>query len=813
MTGYDVTEPALPERMPLRHQPLSSQYPDFYLSGDTLVINDEKNWTKAWQLGGARPEAVDLPADIPAERFSPVAATPDGRFAILVSDVGHSARVVERSGKQFVARQTLPITNYRAASISADGKLAAWIVDGFVKLYDLTGAKASLRIDKAYPGADHLHLAADGKTLAALVRKGATSDIEIWDIGIKDLAKRCVVEGRGWQGMSPLLSPDGRTVLFGVFGVAELWNVARNPPKQIAVRLPEDLDLLVTARYLANPSHVVLAGASGKFGIWDLDTGAWKWHGKLPGRINRITATPDGRYVITGNGNGTVYVFRTGIALPTPMVTADPDRRAAEWVLSIGGYVVIRHDGREGHMFQFPLPKDAFELRHVILAENKKLTAAGLSNLKDCKNLVGVSLFGSAITDTDLASLSNCRELTGLDLHGTQVGDAGLAHFKDCHKLTHVGLAGTKVGDAGLANLKDCKDLIELNLYQTKVTDAGLANLKDCKKLVVLFLFNTKVSDVGFLHLKGCKELKNLSLAHTAIGDSTLELCGHFSKLSFLEVVNTKVTEQGVKKLAKALPDCKITWDGGVIEPTSQSRFTNSLGMEFALVPKGKAWLGGGGGKVGTREVEVKDDFYLGVHEVTQEAWQKVMGKNPSYFSRAGAGKDAIKDIADADLKRFPVENVSWDDAQAFLDALNRRDKKDGWVYRLPTEAEWEYACRGGPLADKAASAFDFYFLTPTNELQAGLANFAGNGPRRPCKVGSYLPNALGLHDMHGNVWEWCADEQRDPRNELHRVFRGGAWSADAASGNCRATGRSAGPPVGRAEDRGLRLARVRIKK
>ncbi len=120
-----------------------------------------------------------------------------------------------------------------------------------------------------------------------------------------------------------------------------------------------------------------------------------------------------------------------------------------------------------------------------------------------------------------------------------------------------------------------------------------------------------------------------------------------------------------------------------------------------------------------------------------------------------------MKDIPEAELKRFPVEQVSWDDAQLFLRELNRRDKQEGWVYRLPKEVEWEYACRGGPMADKLDSAFDFYFDKPMAQLQAEQANFQLHGLKRTCKVGSYKPNRLGLYDMHGNVWEWCEDEQK----------------------------------------------------
>src|SRR5215212_10448198 len=127
------------------------------------------------------------------------------------------------------------------------------------------------------------------------------------------------------------------------------------------------------------------------------------------------------------------------------------------------------------------------------------------------------------------------------------------------------------------------------------------------------------------------------------------------------------------------------------VEPPT---FTNGIGMEFVKVPRGKAWLGGGKDKLGDLEVEVPADFYLGKYEVTQEEWQTVMGENPSRFSRTGDGKDAVKDIPDTDLKRFPVENVSWDQCQLFVAKLNELQKETGWGYRLPRLVEWEYACR-----------------------------------------------------------------------------------------------------------------------
>ena len=216
---------------------------------------------------------------------------------------------------------------------------------------------------------------------------------------------------------------------------------------------------------------------------------------------------------------------------------------------------------------------------------------------------------------------------------------------------------------------------------------------------------------------------------------------------------------------------------------------------------------------------EIKGNFEIAVHTVTQGQWQEVMSNNPSGFSRAGEGKEGVKDINDEDLKQFPVEQVSWDDARDFIKKLNEKEKGKGYQYRLPSEAEWEYACWGGATSKEECS-YHFYFDQPTNDLSSKQANFYGNVPagkgdkgpymRRTTKVGSYPPNKLGLYDMNGNVWQWCEDLY-DPKDSARgRVYRGGSWGCDGLF--CIAALRQRSAQSERNHYLGFRLARVPVR-
>jgi formylglycine-generating enzyme required for sulfatase activity len=266
---------------------------------------------------------------------------------------------------------------------------------------------------------------------------------------------------------------------------------------------------------------------------------------------------------------------------------------------------------------------------------------------------------------------------------------------------------------------------------------------------------------------------------------------------------------------------------------TGDQPLPGGLSMKFAWIPPGTFWMGGSRGHAG-HQVDVTYEFYLGVYPVTQEQWQSIMQVNPSYFSDTGGGKRQVRTVASADQDQFPVENVSWDDTQLFLERLNAFKHQDGWMYRLPTAKEWEFACRWPSAEDKCP--FDFYFQMPTNDLSSLQANFNGSYPAgqaekgpnlsRPTKVGSYEPNRLGLYDMHGNVWEWCQDLLRTslPRPakgegfdryavkenppEQVRLIRGGGW-ADFGI-DCRAGSRDRRTPEFRTNTIGLRLCRVR---
>jgi uncharacterized protein (TIGR03067 family) len=232
----------------------------------------------------------------------------------------------------------------------------------------------------------------------------------------------------------------------------------------------------------------------------------------------------------------------------------------------------------------------------------------------------------------------------------------------------------------------------------------------------------------------------------------------------------------------------------------------------FVPIPKGTFWMSKDR-KNAQVQVTIPANFELGAYLVTQEQWQSLMGNNPSYFSRQGEGKDKVKTISDDDLKHFPVENMSWNDVESFLRKLNEREKGKGWVYRLPSQAEWEYACRGAATSKEECS-FDFYFEKPTNDLSSLQANFKGSKPagkadvgpdlQRTTKVGSYAPNRLGLHDMHGNVVQWCSDDYGASPN---RSARGCTWWGEGRF--CRAADLNFLPREQRQKDAGLRLARV----
>ncbi|NBT63139.1 MAG: formylglycine-generating enzyme family protein [Planctomycetia bacterium] len=187
-------------------------------------------------------------------------------------------------------------------------------------------------------------------------------------------------------------------------------------------------------------------------------------------------------------------------------------------------------------------------------------------------------------------------------------------------------------------------------------------------------------------------------------------------------------------------------------------------------------------------EVSLTKPYYMGKYEVTQEQYEAVMGKNPS-------------DIKGAKL---PVTNVSWLDCKEFIKKLN--DKTNGG-YRLPTEAEWEYACRAG-----TTTAYSFgEKITPKD------ANYDDSKIEKAVAVGSYQPNAFGLYDMHGNVWEWCEDwhgeypfaetYQKEPATGENRVLRGGSFFADASGARSSFRGNFA--PTYRFVSTGFRLART----
>ena len=231
-------------------------------------------------------------------------------------------------------------------------------------------------------------------------------------------------------------------------------------------------------------------------------------------------------------------------------------------------------------------------------------------------------------------------------------------------------------------------------------------------------------------------------------------------------------------------------------------------GLKFVLIQPGRFLMGSPAGEKVREKDEVQHQvaitqaFYMQTTEVTQGQWKRVTGENPSLF----------KDCGDT----CPVENVSWHDVQRFIKQLNRMAGKD--VYRLPTEAEWEYACRAGSESiysvGECLSSSQANFDARYNIPGCTKGDFTG----KPLHVAAFGANPWGLYDMHGNVWEWCADwkgaynlsASTDPAGsakDKHKVVRGGSWFNTGR--DCRSANRGGGEPDYRNGNLGFRLVRI----
>ena len=205
--------------------------------------------------------------------------------------------------------------------------------------------------------------------------------------------------------------------------------------------------------------------------------------------------------------------------------------------------------------------------------------------------------------------------------------------------------------------------------------------------------------------------------------------------------------------------------------------YTNTIGMKLVNIPAGEFMMGSPdteesheGNEAPQHKVRITRAFFMGAYEVTQAEYEKVVGDNPAHYPNAGN----------------PVEEVPWAEAAQFCKRLSARE---GVEYHLPTEAQWEYACRAG-------TTTPFYTGDTISTDQANYnGNFAyGDGKKgryreKPTPVGSFAPNPFGLYDMHGNLWEWCQDwygksyysqspieDPQGPSSGLVRVLRGGCW-------------------------------------
>lgn len=375
-----------------------------------------------------------------------------------------------------------------------------------------------------------------------------------------------------------------------------------------------------------------------------------------------------------------------------------------------------------------------------------------------------------AVRGTPQASAVSEPSLSVADLHSATVGIPPLTRQPDNSGASNANASTTQADSRGLqlqamkavhvaggsARLDADGNVVELRLDGTRIRDQDLALFHAFPMLTSIDMPRTNVTDAGVAHLGKVTSLRSIRLYDTKVGDDGIAHLHGLKNLRMIILKRTHVTHIGADKLQAALPDCLVSY--------SPRHISTPNGIRLAPIPAGEFVMGSPATEPGRADgdeekqhrVRLTRPYYMGIHEVTQEQWSAVMGNNPSRFSSSGDGRGQL---SESDTGKYPVDNVTYEAAGEFCKRLSAmpQEREAGRVYRLPTEAEWEWACRAG-----TETAFHF-----GNDADGAKANCAGREtgtpqsgpiPGRTTKVGSYRPNGFGLYDMHGNVWELCLE-------------------------------------------------------
>ncbi len=497
---------------------------------------------------------------------------------------------------------------------------------------------------------------------------------------------------------------------------------------------------------------------------------------------------------LSGNGHDGNIVGASWVKTkaPSPSTSSETDptlvqrqqsaeRQLMDWLFANQGAVIVATPGQA--IARQPDPNNPRFMEPGVRHHKKEDLPS------DSASLLGV--FSGKLTDSQVQFIGDCRQLEHIMAWASPLTNEALAPIVALPKLRSLSLAHTKITAEGIPTLIRAAGLVQLDLGALPLTDDSLIELARLEKLEYLSLWGSQVTDDGLNRLSGLKSLRTLVLNRT------------------------RVTEKGAESLQRALPECLILTDDNstgtpwygwpfdapkpAIAPfdAAQARkhqeqwavylkvpveYTNSLGMKFHLIPPGEFMMGSTAGEIAAalgdavdnqqwqgyinseapqHKVILTQPIYLGVNEVTQAEFEKVIGVNPSYFAPIGMGKEAVAGLETTD---HPVDSVSWNDAAEFCAKLSQQEKLkpfyfraretitplDGTGYRLPSEAEWEFACRAGTATK--------YWIGDKDEDLGRAGWFGGNSGGRTHAAGELKANPFGLSDIHGNVYEWVQD-------------------------------------------------------